>query len=69
MVWYGKIWFIAVWYGMVGCAVVQYGMVWQGMLWTGRTHRKPHLRPLLVLNSVQDYSIAAFAEELWYQER
>ena len=65
-------------YGMAGCGMasmvhqVRYDISIAGcsMVWTGRTHRKRHLRLLLVLNSLQDYSIAAaFAEEVCYQDR
>ena len=38
-------------YGMVRCT--ECSMAGFGIVWTRRTHRKPHLRPLLVLNSVQ----------------
>ena len=45
-----------VWFGMLGCVRLWHGMLGYGMVWTRRRHRKPHLRRLLVLDSVQqDY--------------
>ena len=73
-VWYGMIWLKwqhMVWQVLQG--VVWFGAVWQGLVEYGQDgHRKPHLRPLLVLNSVQlqDYSIVVFAfAEARYQDR
>ena len=65
--WQHMVWLHILWYVMVQCSMAGFGMVW-----TRWTHRKPHLRPLLVLNFVQlqDYSIAAFAfAEASYQDR